>query len=220
MMTWIKPGLSRMVLALLCLVLAVLPAAAGAESPEYYEAGLQVAGILDEMVRSHDYLEMMIPYNDAAQELIDTRFNTGDYDTPVSLYRLIPAEARSWLYTVLSDSEEEKFAGLSPALQQQLLNRMEGVALLVNQVNARKGTDWLSVSAALQAVVDIPDLEPEKAVYHLFIFEKGIPIVVSYGWHHATGMFLALDPEDAASLEKLQALMQPVGMEIIPLEIP
>jgi len=71
MMTWIKPGLSRMVLALLCLVLAVLPAAAGAESPEYYEAGLQVAGILDEMVQSHDYLEMMIPYNDAAQELID-----------------------------------------------------------------------------------------------------------------------------------------------------
>lgn len=106
-----------------------------------------------------------------------------------------------------------------PALQEQVFLRVSGTALLA-QLNAKQGVEVLSVVSALQALVNNPSLEEEEPVSYLFIFKKGVPVMVTYSWHQASGMFIALDAADTESQTALQAVLQPYGLEAIPVDIP
>jgi len=120
----------------------------------------------------------------------------------------------------MSESEQEKFDALSPALQEQLLAKASGITALSNIINGQKGVDILSLTSALQAIVKLPELETEEPVYYLYLFEKGVPVLVTLSWHHATGMFLVLSEQEAESQETIQALLKPLGVEIFPVDVP
>ena len=83
-------------LAVLLAVLVCMTATGCAESPDFYDIGLEVVGVMDEMVQSRDYLNLFLQ-NENALNLIDTEFNTGDYDKPVSVYRLVQTDPEKWL---------------------------------------------------------------------------------------------------------------------------
>ena len=199
-------------------VLLSAGAAAGAESPDYYAIGLRVTGLLGEMVGSRDYLRLFLSSEDLL-DLLSSTFDTGDYGTPSAVYRLIQQDPKEWMKSLMTDEELDSLNALSPALQEQVFLRVSGTALLTTQINAKKGAQVLSVVSALQALVKEPSLEEETPASYLFVFEKGVPILVSYGWHQATGMFVALDAAETASPEALKAALQPYGLEISPADI-
>lgn len=190
-----------------------------AAAPDLYETGLKVVGVMNEMVQSRDYLEIFMSAS-ANLDTLETTFNTGDYEKPVAVYSLKQADPMGWLKMMMSESEQEKFNALSPALQEQLLARASGITALSNIINGKKGVDILSLTSALQAIMNMPELEIEEPVYYLFIFEKGVPVLVTLSWHHATGMFIVLSEAEAESQETIQALLQPLGIEMSPVDIP
>lgn len=201
----------------LALLLSV-GAAASAESPDYYGIGLRVTGLLSEMVQSRGYLQLFLT-GDNLLDLLSTMFNTGDYDAPVAVYRLYQQDPREWMKSLMTDEMLDQLNALSPALQEQVFLRVSGTALLA-QLNAKQGVEVLSVVSALQALVNDPSLEEEESVSYLFIFKKGVPVMVTYSWHQASGMFVALDAADTESQTALQAALQPYGLEAIPVDIP
>ena len=215
----------KKIMALLCAMLLCLSCTCCfAESetvntPGFYEAGLKVVSVMNEMVQNRDYLEIFMSAS-ANLDTLETTFNTGDYDKPVAVYSLKQADALGWLKMMMSESEQEKFNALSPALQEQLLARASGLTALSNMINGQKGVDILSLTSALQAIMNMPELEMEEPEYYLFLFEKGVPVLVTLSWHHATGMFLVLSEAEAESQETIQALLQPLGIEVSPVDIP
>jgi hypothetical protein len=206
-------------LAVLLAVLVCMTATGCAESPDLYDIGLEVVGVMDEMVQSRDYLNLFLQ-NENAVKLIDTVFNTGDYDKPVSVYRLVQTDPEKWLMAQLQDEERAVLESLSPALQEQVRIRMKGISLLTNQINARRGVETLSVSAVLQALLDKPELEIEEPEYYLFVFNKGVPVLVTYSWHYVGAMFCVLESTETESAETLQECVKPFGLEVIPADIP
>lgn len=215
----------KKIMALLCAMIFCLSCTyclaeeEAAATPDFYETGLKVVSVMNEMVQSRDYLEIFMSAS-ANLDTLETTFNTGDYDKPVAVYSLKQADAMSWLKTMMSESEQEKFNTLSPALQEQLLARASGITALSNMINGQKGVDILSLTSALQAIMNMPELEMEEPEYYLFLFEKGVPVLVTLSWHHATGMFLVLSEQEAASQETIQALLRPLGIEGLPVDIP
>ena len=209
-------------MALLCAMVFCLSCTyclAEEETVNYYETGLKVVSVMNEMVQSRDYLDIFMSAS-ANPDTLDTMFNTGDYDKPVAVYCLKQVDALGWLKMMMSESEQEKFDALSPALQEQLLAKASGITALSNIINGQKGVDILSLTSALQAIVKLPELETEEPVYYLYLFEKGMPVLVTLSWHHATGMFLSLSEQEAESQETIQALLKPLGVEIFPVDVP
>lgn len=204
-------------LVLMVLLSACTPAVA--DSPDYCAIGLRVAGVLSEMVQSRDYLRLFVRGDDLL-DLLSSMFDTGDYGTPVAVYRLEQQDSREWMESLMSEEERAWLNGLSPALQEQIFTRISGISLMATQINAKQGAEVLSVVSALQAVLHDPDLTEEKPVSYLFAFSKGIPVLVSFGWHQATGMFVAIDPADAQSQDRLQEILSPYGITVTPADLP
>ena len=212
----------RILRALSVLLLAgvmMLGSAAGAESPDRVSIGLEAAGILSEMVQSRDFLNLFLA-NEEALELLDSMFNTGDYAAPAAVYRLQPSDPREWIRAQLSEPQLEQLDSLSPVLLEQVYARMQGLSPMSSRINAARGADVLAAASVLQALVKNPGLEFEEPQYDLFIFEKGVPVLVAYGWHQAVGSFLALEKSETESAEALQAALQFYGVEVIPAVAP
>ena len=93
---------------------------------------------------------------------------------------------------------------------------MQGLTLMSNRINAEKGAEVLALTSAIQALLNKPGLECEEQEYYLFIFEKGVPVLVTYGWHQAVGSFLALEKSETESAEALQGALAFYGVEVIP----
>ena len=198
---------------------APLTAAGSGDDSTFYEIGLEVADVLNEMLQNKDFMDLFIT-SGSNREMLDKMFNTGDYDKPIAVYRLNQVDIMGWLKTIMSEDDLDKFNSFSPVLQEQLLSRVKGVTYLANNINAQKGMDIYAFASALQPTLSKTDLEKEEPEYYLFVYEKGIPVVVSLGWHRAAGMFLVLSEEETESLESIQAMLKPLGLEISPVEIP
>ena len=206
-------------LLLCCVITAAAACSAEKAETDFYKIGRDVIKILDEMLRSREYQEFFLT-NDKLLDLVDQMYNTGDYDSPVAVYRLNDENSRQLIMSMIPEDELGKLNALSPTLQDQLWKRTEGLSYLANIINAKKGTEVLATSSALTAVLNVPELEPETTEYYLFVFEKGVPVIVSCGWHGATGMILALDAEERESADALRSVFEPWGYEVIPCEIP
>ena len=57
-------------------------------------------------------------------------------------------------------------------------------------------------------------LNPEKAVSYLYVFEKGVPVLVTFGYHSAYGIVVSLPEEDRESLSSLRQVFEPYTIEV------
>lgn len=204
--------------ALLLASIVMLTSVACGESTECIDIGLEAAGILSEMVQSKEYVSIFLP-NVKAQELLDSMFNTGDYDAPVAVYRLKLTDPRELIKIQLPEAQRKWIDSLSPVLQEQFYARIQGINTMSSMINATGGAEVLALTGILQVQLKNSVLEYEEPEYYLFVFEKGVPVVVTYGWHQASGTFLTLQKSATESAEALQAALQIFGVEAIPMAI-
>ena len=59
------------------------------------------------------------------------------------------------------------------------------------------------------------ELTGDETASYLYTFEKGIPILVSFGYHGASGMFVFI-PKEAQNLEGIRAALP--GLTVEPVE--
>lgn len=203
-----------LLLAFLFLFTACGAFAEGTE-PDYYRIGLEVTGLISEMVDSEAYLSMLTRPESISE--VREILNTRDYDRPVAVYSVRLDDPKVFLEEMFrkSPDQRETWESLSPALQEQVLSRL-GLQTLCTYVNAQMGSEYLSFVSVTNAFVREEALNPESAFTYLYVFEKGMPILVNFGYHIVSGQFLLIPEESRGTPEAISAYMVLPGLEITP----
>ena len=197
-------------------VLAALCGTASCEQtgPDLYHIGLEVTGLMGEIAGNEAYLsafgrpETWTEVREAA--------DTGDYDQPTAVYSVRLEDAEGYVREMFAADDEtrELWENLPEELTQQLLYRVTP-ATFCNMANARAGTASISFASAATAVIRNSELTGDETASYLYTFDKGIPILVSFGYHGASGMFVFI-PKEAQNLEGIRAALP--GLTVEPLE--
>ena len=184
--------------------------------PDYYHIGLEVTSVMSEIAGSETYLSLYgtpDTWSDVREAV-----NTGDYDKPVAVYAVTMDNPETYLRLMIDRDPDSssQWNSLSDNLQEQLLNKI-GVTTICSIVNGQAGASSISFASVAQAFIKNSGLTEENNVSYLYLFEKGTPILVTFGYHTATGMFVFIPTESRESADSLKAVLPFV--EITPVEI-
>ena len=201
--------------ALLCC--AACSACGEAEEPDYYRIGLEVTGLMGEIADNEEYLSLLL--GSGAFDEIRERINTHDYDRPAAVYSVRLDISRPYVEEMLRDDREsfQRWESLPSELQDQLLLRFSLPALLTRS-NARAGAAYIAVFNAAQAFIRNESLTGEESPCYLYFFEQGAPILVSFGYHTASGQFLSVPGEYRNSPRDISEYLDLPGLELVPVQ--
>jgi len=188
-----------------------------AAEPDYCRIGLKVTAMMSEVTDSEAYLSIFgLP--ERFREVRE-KVNTHDYDSPVAVYSVTMSDPKAFLEEMFRNEEEgnKLWDSLSPALQDQLLSRI-GIQTLCPIVNARAGSEYLSFFNAATVLIQDEGLTAEKSCVYLYLFEEGVPILVSFGYRAASGTFFYIPKESQGSPEDIIAYLAVPCVEIVPVE--
>ena len=188
-----------------------------AAEPDYCRIGLKVTAMMSEITDSEAYLSIFgLP--ERFREVRE-KVNTHDYDSPVAVYSVTMSDPKAFLEEMFRNEEEgnKLWDSLSPALQDQLLSRI-GIQTLCPIVNARAGSEYLSFFNAATVLIQDEGLIAEKSCVYLYLFEEGVPILVSFGYRAASGTFFYIQKESQGSPEDIIAYLAVPCVEIVPVE--
>ena len=158
------------------------------------EQGMDIIQVMEEMVKSEDYGNLMSDSADLAE--IRRQLAAGDYTSPAAVY-------------VMSGPSS------ADALKKQLDSK--SATALASQLNAMKGTAALAGTSLYTAgKTFVSDELTENAIY-LYTFQNGYPIVVAFtaGEDHAVtaqGTFILWEDIEGESMEFLRNLLQEFGV--------
>ncbi len=203
-------------IALMAALMMGMAGCAQAE-PDYYQIGLEVADVMSEIADSEAYLSMVgnVESMKSAREMV----NTHDYDAPVLVYSINMGDTKEYIRKIVAqeDGTGDVWENLPEKLQEQLLNKVN-MTSICNSVNARMGVECVSFASASVASIKNSDLTEDEPVCYLYIFEKGTPILVSFGYHSAAGMFMFIPEESRDNPEAISALMPDLGVKLEKIE--
>ena len=92
------------------------------------------------------------------------------------------------------------------------------LSVLLANTNARAGSAYVALFSMLNAVVRNETLTNEKTRHYLYFFEQGAPILVTFGYHAASGQFLSVPGEYRDSPEKIVEYLGLPGLELVPVK--
>lgn len=177
--------------------------------PDYYHIGLEVTDLMNEVVSNEAYLSLIGTSGDV--EEMRKVVNTGDYDRPIAVYSISLDErmVQVLLQNMLMQDVKinEAYDGLSEKLKELLRSRIS-VQTVCSIVNGKMGVPYISFASISQIAMRSEALTDEKGACYLYVFEKGSPILVTFGYHAATAMFLFIPKEQQGSLNDIQAALQ------------
>lgn len=159
------------------------------QNKELYRVGLDLISVMDEMIGSEEYSEMI--GGKSFKSLVQT-VDTGDYNLPIGVYRIDLPEAQE-LLKLLKVSDLEDWNRLSENLKKQIENKVSFSAI-ISILNAKKGSEYVAFSSVYTAMDKNTKFKIEKPVVLLYVFEKGEPIAVTFSeTGSVSGQFLFLD---------------------------
>ena len=206
--------LKRILPALLLALLLAAPALCEQAAPGYYEAGIETAKLMGEIAGNRDFLMILIGNSETAD--VGQAVAADDYGEPAAVYSLRIGDKEALLESVMDADDRELYGSLPEALREQLLKRLNVQTFCAMQ-NSKAGIPQIAFASAATAAVRT-ELEPEESLQYLYVFEKGTPVLVSFGYHGASGMFVFLDREQSGSADALRKVFP--ELEITPLEKP
>ena len=201
--------------ALICVLLLGLCfglSGCGAREPDYYTAGLEVTKLIGEMIHSRDYCSLFL-YSMDQFDSIREAADTNDYDAPVAVYSLTMGSCDDLIRKLGGEEEMAKWDRLSESLKDNVRKRYN-VQTIASLLNAQQGAGSTALWSVLTASVENDSLNPEKAVSYLYVFEKGVPVLVTFGYHSAYGIVVSLPEEDRESLSSLRQVFEPYTVEV------
>ncbi len=175
------------------------------------EHGMDLVRIMEEMVKNDNYGKLVGGDNSTLEEL-RIQLAAGDYTSPEAVYEMSVPSIQSILTLV---NESEGSYDFSDALNRQLDNKSASV--LVNQLNAMKGTAALACSSLYTAGKSFVSNELSENTIYVYTFENGYPVAVVFtaGEDHAVtaqGTFILSEDIYGKSFDILQSLLKELGI--------
>ena len=182
-----------------------------ADDATLYRQGLEMAGLLEEMVNSPQYLDV-ITTADSVRAVLEP-LEDQDFSQPEKVYKVgfTPEALASLASEGAVDLEE-----FSRPLREFVLHRMQNSVLSI--LNSRAGAETLA-AASICTVSQVYDVEniPQNAILFYF-YSDACPVMVSF--HNGTASlqanatFLLSGDLDGDSIDALEELFQEFGAEV------
>ena len=177
-----------------------------------FDLGIEVTKTMQEMVYSDEYISLY-----AAIEFEDeiVKFQATDYDSPIAVYSIeIPSTKN--ILSKLGSKNIEEYDKLSDNLKEQLDHKVS-FSSIISSINAQSGTNTMALCSLLTATKYDKDVELDKSIAYLYVFEKGIPIAVTFTKSgYANGQFLLLN--DNNSYEDISEIFNTYSCEVDKIE--
>ncbi len=173
-----------------------------------FDLGIEVTKTMQEMVYSDAYISLYtaIEFED---EIV--KFQATDYDSPIAVYSVEIPRAKDVLSKLGSENIEE-YDKLSDNLKEQLDHRVS-FSSIISSINAQRGTNTMALCSLLTATKYDKDIGLDENIAYLYVFEKGIPIVVTFtNSGYANGQFLLLS--DSKSYEDISEIFNKYSCEV------
>lgn len=194
---------------ILCAVLAamMLTSCAGGKSP--VEHGMEVVGLMDELVGNRDYLSALSGNAEVLE--IAAELDDGSYETYRSVYRIIPDAGRIRESLGLAD------VTMSDGLRTYFDNG--ALASVITKINAAQGLNETVASSVCTAGKKFVCRDITEHCIYLYTFENGTPIAVVFGKGDdgavsASGYFILDEDADLRSLEDVQKLFEEYSPDV------
>lgn len=175
--------------------------------------GMDVINLMDEMLRSDEYLAMMTSATEF-QEIVEEMRN-GDYTEPENVYKIsVPKDTLGTMMAALGE-DTEMFKGMSDTLYDTLNKKV--TAGMINQINAQSGVTYLALTSIFTAGKTFVSDEIEQDFMYLYTFENGYPIFVIFtmgegGAVTASGSFFMNKEISFESVDDVESLLEQVGL--------
>ena len=173
-----------------------------------FDLGIEVTKTMQEMVYSDEYISLYtaIEFED---EIV--KFQAMDYDSPIAVYSVEIPNAKDIL-SKLGIENIEEYDKLSDNLKEQLDHKVS-FSSIISSINAQSGTNTMALCSLLTATKDDKDVELDKSIAYLYVFEEGIPIAVTFTKSgYANGQFLLLN--DSNSYEDISEIFNTYSCEV------
>lgn len=175
---------------------------------ELYDLGIEVTKTMQEMVYSDEYISL---YTAVEFEDEIVKFQAMDYDSPIAVYSVEIPNAKDVL-SKLGSENIDGYDKLSDNLKEQLDHRVS-FSSIISSINAQSGTNTMVLCSLLTAMKYDKDIELDKSIAYLYVFEKGIPIAVTFTKSgYANGQFLLLN--DSNSYEDISEIFSTYSCEV------
>lgn len=173
-----------------------------------FDLGIEVTKTMQEMVYSDEYISL---YADIEFEDEIVKFQATDYNSPIAVYSVEIPSAKDVLSKLGSDNIDD-YDKLSDNLKEQLDHRVT-FSSIISSINAQSGTNTMVLCSILTATKYDKGIELDKSVAYLYIFEKGIPIAVTFTESgYANGQFLLLS--DSKSYEDISDIFNKFSCKV------
>lgn len=180
------------VLVLTFLLVVTMTACGKGSKSNHEEAlldlGIEVTKTMQEMVYAEEYISIYAS-NAFADEIV--QFQAADYDSPIAVYSVEGPSTKEILLK-LGSGNIDAYDKLSDNLKEQLDHRASFTSV-ISSINAQKGTDVMALCSLLTATKYDRDVELDKSITYVYIFEEGVPIAVTFTESgYANGQFFML----------------------------
>ena len=185
------------IVILACLLILTMTACGQSRNFDNEEAlfdlGIEVTKTMQEMVYSDEYISL---YSAVEFEDEIVKFQATDYDSPIAVYSVEIPNAKDVLSKLGSENIDD-YDKLSDNLKEQLEHRVS-FSSIVSSINAQSGTNTMALCSLLTATKYDKDVELDKSIAYLYVFEEGIPIAVTFTKSgYANGQFLLLNDSNS-----------------------
>ena len=162
--------------SVLCTVLLILSLLSGCTaSPTHLERGRSLIGQLAQLQTAQDSISALYGEN-YVESAAFSAFASSKYDSPQAVYEIRFADG---VYSVLGVSEEE-LQGMPPVLRDQLHSAK--ASAVVSQILSQQSDAFEQVAlfSMLKATSCFTDTSVTESFLHLYVYEAGTPIVISF----------------------------------------
>lgn len=183
---------------------------AEASSQSLYEQGLEVVSLMDEMVRSDEYVSTFTDSDDIVEKIQSIR--DGEFSTPKAVYAISVSQDRLMYREEIGDLE-----GMSEELKGVLYDRI--FESLITQMNGMGGVVSLAASSVCTVEKAFVNRDVTDNVIYLYTYENAAPVAVTFvvgedGAVSASGWFILYEEFACDSAEEIEASFGAFTVEV------
>lgn len=197
-----------MKIALCCLLcgFCFLSIGCKASTQDLYNYGLNMATVMEQMVKNEDYVNMIGKDNDL------TKYIANDYDAPIDVYKILyPSNNELIKY----DENYNEINNLPSDIKDYIIQRYNFTVTITEILFDNCNFNDIDISTSFYYEEKIDETIKDRVAL-LYIFETGVPIIVIFepqnGYIDATSLFMPID--SIKTLSGARAIFEPFGCTV------